>query len=101
MASGSTGLQKGVMLAEFILSPIYLTTLVQGAEDDEDEEPEKREGNSWKKCLDIDDEGVISLKSWKEVTALKANKVNLAIALREIVRQAWGEYLFFTTIFPI
>ena len=75
--------------------------MVQGAEDDEDEESEKPEGGAWMKLLDTDDNGVLSLKPWKEVTTLKANKVNLALALREVIRQAWGEYLFFITIFPV
>jgi hypothetical protein len=51
------------------------------------------------KLLD-EDEGVLSLKPWKEVSAGKANKKSLALALRTIVRQAWGEYTLFTTISP-
>ena len=37
-----------------------------------------------------EDKGVYSLKPWKEV--LKANKSDLSLALREIMRQAWREY---------
>lgn len=67
--------------------------MVPGSEgdEDEDEEPEKLEVDPWKKFLDIDDDGVFSLKPWREVSALKANKINLALALREVSRQAWGE----------
>jgi len=70
--------------------------LVPGSEEDEEgeEEPKKLQANLWKKLLDFDEDGVFSLKPWREVSALKANKVNLALALREVMRQAWGEYFF-------
>jgi hypothetical protein len=42
------------------------------------------------KLLD-DDDGSLSLKSWKEVTTTRANKSNVALALRAVMRQVWGE----------
>ena len=68
-------------------------------EKDDDEEEEEPKDDAWMKLLD-GEEGPLSLKSWKEVTALKATKVNLANALREYMRQAWGEVFLFITIFP-
>lgn len=68
--------------------------------DGEDEESEEQENDSWLKLLDSDD-GILSLKTWKEVSTVKANKTNLALALREVMRQAWGGYISFVTIFPI
>ena len=50
------------------------------------------------KLLESDD-GLLSLKPWKEVTVGKANKANLALALREVMRQAWGEYILFCHYF--
>jgi len=70
-------------------------------EDGEDEEPEELKDDAWMGLLDRDDDGVLSLKSWKDVTAMKANKVNLALALREITRQAWSQFSLFTNIFLI
>ena len=52
------------------------------------------------KLLDNDDE-VLSLKSWKEVSAVKANKTNIALALRAYMRQAWSEWIIFHYHFPI
>jgi hypothetical protein len=53
------------------------------------------------KLLDDDDDGTLSLKPWKEVTTARANKANVALALREVMRQAWGGCIFFITIFSI
>ena len=41
--------------------------------------------------------GVYSLKPWGEVS--KANKTNLSLALRELMRQAWGKYYKFLIVF--
>ena len=68
-------------------------------EKDDDEEEEEPKDDAWMKLLD-GEEGALSLKPWKEVAALKATKVNLANALREYMRQAWGEVFLFITIFP-
>lgn len=59
--------------------------------DDEDEDPEILEGNGWKQLLN-NDGGVYSVKSWEEVIEMKANKANIGLACREIMRQAWSEY---------
>jgi hypothetical protein len=56
---------------------------------DENEGSEDLASNEWMKLLNEDD-GVYSLKPWKE--AMKASKHNLSLALREIMRQAWSEY---------
>lgn len=58
-------------------------------EEDEIEEPEDLVSNNWRGILE-GDHGTYSLKPWDEVSG--ANKVNLALALREIIRQAWGEF---------
>ena len=65
-------------------------------DDDEGEEPEELADDAQKKLLDCDEDGVLSLKPWEEVTELKANKTNIALVLREIMRQAWGEYILFS-----
>jgi len=54
--------------------------------------------DAWMKLLDGSD-GLLSLKPWKEVAAAKATKTNIAIALREVMRQAWGEYILFCHYF--
>ena len=68
-------------------------------DDEEEEEPIENKDEAWMKLLS-GEEGALSLKPWKEVAALKATKVNLANALREYMRQAWGEVFLFITIFP-
>jgi len=67
--------------------------------DDEDEEPEEL-GNSWLKLLDVGDDETLSLKPWKEVVAMKGNKVSTALALRAVIRQAWGECILLYYYFP-
>ena len=99
-----------VMLTDFssFLS-IYLTigsigvgsTKPNEREDGEDERSEELEDDAWMKLLDSDGDGILSLKSWKEVTTMKANKNSLALALREITRQAWSECLLFINTFLI
>ena len=44
--------------------------------------------NDWMQLLEEHD-GVYTLKQWKEVERLGANKVNIANALRELMRPAW------------
>ena len=68
-------------------------------DDDDEVEPTVTKDGAWMKLLD-GEEGMLSLKPWKEVTALKATKVNLGNALREYMRQAWGKVPLFITIFP-
>ena len=88
--------------------PTYLVILFLGVgstkpnerENEEDKEPEELEDDAWMKLLDNDDE-VLSLKSWKEVSAIKANKTNIALALRAYMRQAWSEWIIFHYHFPI
>jgi hypothetical protein len=69
-------------------------------EKDEDAESEELEDDTWMKLLDIGDDQVLSLKTWKEVAAMKANKVHIALALRAIMRQAWSEHILIY-YFPI
>ena len=68
-------------------------------EDEDEEEPEEMETDGWMRLLDSDD-GVLSLKPWMEVTDSKANKANIALALRAVMRQAWGELLFLQLFSP-
>ena len=105
LESGESGSHRRVLLANSSSSyHTYLTALALGVgttmpderDDDEGEEPEELADDAWKKLLDCDEDGVLSLKLWEEVTELKANKTNIALALREIMRQAWGEYILFS-----
>ena len=57
----------------------------------EDEEPEDLARDDWVQLLN-EKNGVYSLKPWDEVMEMKANKVKIALAWREIVRQAWSEW---------
>ena len=52
------------------------------------------------KLLNVGDDEILSLKPWKEVAGMKANKTTIALALREIIRQAWGECIIFYCHFP-
>jgi len=58
-------------------------------EDDEGEDSKGLANNDWIKLLNEND-GVYSLKPWEEVMDMKANKVNVGLACREIMRQAWS-----------
>lgn len=55
----------------------------------EGEDPKGPTNNDWTKLLNEND-GVLSLKSWEEVLDMKANKVNIGLACREMMRQAWS-----------
>lgn len=57
----------------------------------EDEDPGELAKDAWVQLLNEDD-GVYSLKPWKEVLKAKANKTSIGLACREIMRQAWSEY---------
>ena len=46
------------------------------------------ENDGWMKLLN-DDGKLFSLKPWEEVTAAKGNKINIGLALRTVMRQAW------------
>ena len=63
----------------------------------EEGEPEVSKEVAWQQFLKKDKE----LKSWEDVTALNANKVNLGMALREYIREAWGEVFCLVTFFLI
>ena len=86
----------------FILSIYLPVVLVLGVgsvkanegEKDEDEDEELGTG-PWMTLLDCDENGVLSLKSWGDVSTAKANKNNIAFALRAIMRQAWSECTLF------
>ena len=60
-------------------------------EDSEDEAPEQMANTTWIRLLNESD-GVYSLKPLEEVLDIKANKISMGCALREFIRQAWGEY---------
>lgn len=66
-------------------------------EGEEEEESEVAKEEVWRSYFDGDG----ALKSWREVTALKANKVNLGLALRDYMREAWSKLFLFITVFPI
>ena len=63
----------------------------------EEGEPEAPKDDVWHQLLRKDRE----LKSWEDVTALSVNKVNLGMALREYIREAWGKVFFLITFFFI
>ena len=67
------------------------------ANDEENEEDEEEElgTDAWMILLDSSDDGVLSLKSWEDVSDAKANKFNIALALRAVTRQAWSECTIF------
>ena len=67
------------------------------ANDEENEEDEEEElgTDAWMILLDSSDDGVLSLKSWEDVSDAKANKFNIALALRAVMRQAWSECTLF------
>ena len=101
---GSWAAEKGK--PTYQLFPIFnLTFIVLGVgslrpnekdseEEEEEEESAETKDEAWRGLLD--GEGLLTLKPWKEVAELKANKVNLGLALREYMRQAWGGvFLFF------
>jgi hypothetical protein len=66
-------------------------------EDDESDDQEEPASIDWKQLLNEDDE-IYSLKSWEDVLDLKANKITIVLACREIMRQAWSEYYNIITI---
>jgi hypothetical protein len=61
----------------------------------EDEEPEEAKDMTWRKLLDK--EGM--LKPWAQVK-VKATKVNIGIAMREYMRQAWSKVFFLLLFLP-
>jgi hypothetical protein len=65
----------------------------EGADEQDGEFPVTKD-EAWRQLLI--DEAPLSLKTWSEVSALKANKSNIGLALREYMRQAWGKCLFIT-----
>ena len=61
-----------------------------GGDKAEDQTPQLA-NNSWKQLLKVNKDDTTSLKPWKQVLELKANKENIALAIREFMRQAWGK----------
>ena len=68
---------------------------------DDDENPEELAENAWVCLLDLDEKGVYSLKPFEEVLEMKANKINIGLTCREIMRQAWSECQLLMSIFSI
>jgi hypothetical protein len=71
-------------------------------DDGEDEESAVTKDEAWRQLLT--NETPPSLKPWSEVSTLKANMTNVGFALREYIRQAWGEvpfYYYFCYLTPI
>lgn len=56
---------------------------------EQDEDPPATKDKTWKKLLDGEDP--LTLKSWADVSILQPNRANLGLALREYMRQAWGD----------
>ena len=96
--------EKG-KLAQLFLPTFNLTFLVLGVgtlepnvrDDEENEEPTETKSGAWKQLLT--DDTPSSLKPWKEV--VKATRTNLASALREYMREAWGDAFLFISVFLI
>ena len=88
----------------FVLSIHLPVILVPGVgsvranEGENEEEDEELDFNIWMTLLDSDDDGVLSLKSWRDVSAAKANKTNIALALRTVMRQAWSVCSFLSLL---
>jgi len=84
--------QKGTAHLFYIFQFLILLLGADGIEPNElsdgDEGLDELANNSWMGLLDVDDDGYYSLKPLEDI---KANKVNLGKALRQIMRQAWGE----------
>ena len=70
----------------------------EGGDEQDEEESNVTKDEAWKILLK--DQKPLGLKSWAEVTSLKANKANMSLALREFMREAWGEILFIYYHFP-
>jgi len=67
---------------------------IQPNEDsDGDDEPAVLKSHAWMSLLKEND-GVLSLRPPNDPLVKKANKTNIANALREIMRQAWGKIIF-------
>ena len=84
-----------------IHSPVILVPgvgSVRANEGENEEEDEELGPNIWMTFLDSDDDGVLSLKSWRDVSAAKANKTNIALALRAVMRQAWSVCSFLSLL---
>ena len=79
-----------------ILVPGVGTVRANEGENDEDEELGT---DAWMMLLNSSDDGVLSLKLWEDVSDAKANKFNIALALRAVMRQAWSECTLFNHYF--
>ena len=85
------------MVMKIDLYSFCLLTLILGVgstranrgEDSEDEEPEDLASSVWMKFLNESD-GICSLKPLEEALGMGANKANLRLACRHIMRQAWS-----------
>ena len=71
----------------------------EGGDEQDEGESNVTKDEAWKILLK--DQKPLALKSWAEVTSLKANRANMGLALREFMRVAWGEIFIFITIFII
>jgi len=81
-----------------ILVPGVGTVRANEGENDEDED-EELGTDAWMMLLNSSDDGVLSLKLWEDVSDAKANKFNIALALRAVMRQAWSECTLFNHYF--
>ena len=64
-------------------------TRSNNAGDSEDTNPEDLASSDWMQLLEQHN-SIYTLKQRKEVERLGVNKVNIAMALRELMRQAWS-----------
>ena len=103
LKNGETLLHKRVMHTIFLFL-LPLNTIIPGIgsikpNEGGGKETQVAEGSkeppiaSWMNLLDHED-GLLSLKPWDEVAALKPIKGDLSFALREVVRQAWSKYFY-------
>lgn len=101
--SGEIGLQRRVSQV-YPISNHNLTLLVLGVgnlqpnrgEDEQDVVLEVDKDVPWRGLLEEN----WLLKPWSEVSAARANKVNLGMALREYMRRAWGKIFFLFLFSP-
>ena len=95
VGNGEHGFQRMVTWVDLYLPHFLIfvsgvgNTKSNNAGGSEDANPEELASSDWMRLLEQND-GVYTLKRWKEVERLGVNKVTIAMALRELMRQTWS-----------